>query len=147
MTRDILIYGGLCAISLDMIDGNGDIARGLDKDYEDSTNINVRFDALTTAKNGEVLLIFLMDGEWNNKNFSQKYVSSVQAYIITGDDGENSLPYPFVGEINRYKKLLTLDYFEKMWRKNSDEIGGDSFVLKDIWYTANGIYVLVKFDV
>ena len=49
MTRDILIYGGLCAICLDLTDGNGDIVRGLDVDYENSTNINVRFDALTTG--------------------------------------------------------------------------------------------------
>ena len=147
MTRDILIYGGLCAISLDMIEGNGDIAKSLNDEYENRTNIKVRFDVLTTANLGEVLLIFLMDGEWNNKNFNQKYVSSVQAFIITGDDGENNVPYPFVGDVNRYKKLLTVDYFEKMWRKNSDEIGGDPFVLKDIWYTANGIYVLVKFEV
>ena len=130
-----------------MIEGNGDIAKCLNDEYENRTNIKVRFDVLTTGNLGEVLLIFLMDGEWNNKNFSQKYVSSVQAYIITGDDGEDSLPYPFVEEINRYKKLLTLDYFEKMWRKNSDAMGGDPFALKDIWYTANGIYVLVKFDV
>ena len=119
MTRDILIYGGLCAISLDTIDGNGDITRGLDKDYEDSTNINVRFDALTTGNHGEVLLIFLMDGDWNNKNINQKYVDIVQAYIITGDNGEDNLPYPFVGVLN-YKKLLAIDYFEKMWRKNSE---------------------------
>ena len=147
MTRDILLFGGLCAISLDMIEGNGDIAKSLNDEYENRTNIKVRFDVLTTANLGEVLLIFLMDGEWNNKNFNQKYVSSVQAFIITGDDGENNVPYPFVGDVNRYKKLLTVDYFEKMWRKNSDEIGGDPFVLKDIWYTANGIYVLVKFEV
>ena len=146
MTRDILIYGGLCAISLDMIDGNGDIARGLDKDYEDSTNINVRFDVLTTGKHGEVLLIFLMDGEWNNTNTNQNYVDIGQAYIITGDNGEDNLPHPFVGDLN-YKKLLAIDYFEKMWRKNSDAMGGDPFVLKDIWYTANGMYVLVKFEV
>jgi len=146
MTRDILIYGGLCAISLDMIDGNGDIARGLDKDYEDSTNINVRFDALTTGNRGEVLLIFLMDGEWNNTNTNQNYVDIGQAYIITGDNGEEKLPHPFVGDLN-YKKLLAVDYFEKMWRKNSDAMGGDPFVLKDIWYTANGMYVLVKFEV
>ena len=147
MTRDILLFGGLCAISLDMIEGNGDIAKSLNDEYENRTNIKGRFDVLTTANLGEVLLIFLMDGEWNNKNFNQKYVSSVQAFIITGDDGENNAPYPFVGDVNRYKKLLTVDYFEKMWRKNSDEIGGDPFVLKDIWYTANGIYVLVKFEV
>lgn len=146
MTRDILIYGGLCAISLDLTDGNGDIVRGLDVDYENSTNINVRFDALTTGNLGEVLLIFLMDGEWNNKNINQNYVDSVQAYIITGDNGDDNLPYPFVGDMN-YKKLLAIDYFEKMWRKNSDAMGGDPFVLKDIWYTANGMYVLVKFDV
>ena len=146
MTRDILIYGGLCAISLDMIDGNGDIARGLDKDYEDSTNINVRFDALTTGNRDEVLLIFLMDGEWNNTNTNQNYVDIGQAYIITGDNGEEKLPHPFVGDLN-YKKLLAVDYFEKMWRKNSDAMGGDPFVLKDIWYTANGMYVLVKFEV
>jgi hypothetical protein len=146
MTRDILIYGGLCAISLDMIDGNGDIARGLDKDYEDSTNINVRFDALTTGNRDEVLLIFLMDGEWNNTNTNQNYVDIGQAYIITGDNGEDNLPHPFVGDLN-YKKLLAIDYFEKMWRKNSDAMGGDPFVLKDLWYTANGMYVLVKFEV
>ena len=146
MTRDILIYGGLCAICLDLTDGNGDIVRGLDVDYENSTNINVRFDALTTGNLGEVLLIFLMDGEWNNKNINQDYVDSVQAYIITGDDGENKLPYPLVGDL-KYKKLFAIDYFEKMWRKNSDAAGGDPFFLKDIWYTANGIYVLVKFDV
>lgn len=148
MTRDILIYGGLCAIGLDMIDGNGDVVKGLDEDYENTTNINVRFDALPTSELGEVLLVFLMDGEWKNKNIDHKYVSSVQAFIITGDNGEDGyLPYSFVGDINRYKKLLTVDYFEKMWRKNSDAMGGDSFILKDIWYTENGIYVLVKFDV
>ena len=146
MTRDILIYGAICAISLDTIDCNGDIVKGLDKDYEDSTNINVRFDALTTGNHGEVLLIFLMDGDWNNKNINQNYVDIVQAYIITGDNGEDNLPYPFVGNLN-YKKLLAIDYFEKMWRKNSDAMGGDPFVLKDLWYTANGMYVLVKFDV
>jgi len=26
-------------------------------------------------------------------------------------------------------------------------MGGDSFILKDIWYTENGMYVLVKFEV
>ena len=87
-----------------------------------------------------------MDGDWNNKNINQKYVDIVQAYIITGDNGEDNLPYPFVGVLN-YKKLLAIDYFEKMWRKNSDAMGGDPFVLKDIWYTANGMYVLVKFEV
>ena len=146
MTRDILIYGGLCAISLDMIDGNGDIARGLDKDYEDSTNINVRFDALTTGNRDEVLLIFLMDGEWNNTNTNQNYVDIGQAYIITGDNGEDKLPYPFIGDL-KYKKLLAIEYFEKMWRKNSDAAGGDSFILKSIFYTENGTYVFVKFDV
>ena len=146
MTRDILIYGGLCAISLDMIEGNGDIAKGLNDEYENRTNIKVRFDALTTGNLGEVLLVFLMGGDWNNKNINQNYVDIGQAYIITGDNGEDNLPYPFVGDLN-YKKLLAIDYFEKMWRKNSDAMGGDPFVLKDLWYTANGMYVLVKFDV
>ena len=146
MTRDILIYGGLCAISLDMIEGNGDIAKGLNDEYENRTNIKVRFDALTTGNQGEVLLVFLMGGDWNNKNINQNYVDIGQAYIITGDNGEDNLPYPFVGVLN-YKKLLAIDYFEKMWRKNSDAMGGDPFVLKDIWYTANGMYVLVKFEV
>ncbi|UKK50615.1 hypothetical protein L6472_11405 [Prevotella sp. E13-17] len=146
MTRDILIYGGLCAISLDMIEGNGDIAKGLNDEYENRTNIKVRFDALTTGNQGEVLLVFLMGGDWNNKNINQNYVDIGQAYIITGDNGEDNLPYPFVGDL-KYKKLLAIDYFEKMWRKNSDAIGGDLFVLKDIWYTANGMYVLVKFEV
>ena len=146
MTRDILIYGGLCAISLDMIEGNGDIAKGLNDEYENRTNIKVRFDALTTGNQGEVLLVFLMGGDWNNKNINQNYVDIGQAYIITGDNGEDNLPYPFVGDLN-YKKLLAIDYFEKVWRKNSDAMGGDPFVLKDIWYTANGMYVLVKFEV
>jgi hypothetical protein len=146
MTRDILIYGGLCAISLDMIEGNGDIAKGLNDEYENRTNIKVRFDALTTGNQGEVLLVFLMGGDWNNKNINQNYVDIGQAYIITGDNGEDNLPYPFIGDL-KYKKLLAIDYFEKMWRKNSDAMGGDPFVLKDIWYTANGMYVLVKFVV
>ena len=146
MTRDILIYGGLCAISLDMIEGNGDIAKGLNDEYENRTNIKVRFDALTTGNQGEVLLVFLMGGDWNNKNINQNYVDIGQAYIITGDNGEDNLPYPFIGDL-KYKKLLAIDYFEKMWRKNSDAMGGDLFVLKDIWYTANGMYVLVKFEV
>lgn len=147
MTRDILIYGGLCAVSLDMIDGNGDIARGLDVDYENSTNINVRFDTVPTKELGEIMLVFLMDGEWENKNTNPDYVSNVQAYIITGDNGNDNLPFSFVGDLDRYKKLLTIDYFEKMWRKNSDEMGGDPFILKNIFYTANGIYVFVKFEV
>ena len=146
MTRDILIYGGLCAISLDMIEGNGDIAKDLNDEYENRTNIKVRFDALTTGNQGEVLLVFLMGGDWNNKNINQNYVDIGQAYIITGDNGEDNLPYPFIGDL-KYKKLLAIDYFEKMWRKNSDAMGGDPFVLKDIWYTANGMYVLVKFEV
>ena len=146
MTRDILIYGGLCAISLDMIEGNGDIAKDLNDEYENRTNIKVRFDALTTGNQGEVLLVFLMGGDWNNKNINQNYVDIGQAYIITGDNGEDNLPYPFIGDL-KYKKLLAIDYFEKMWRKNSDAMGGDPFVLKDIWYTANGMYVLVKFVV
>ena len=146
MTRDILIYGGLCAISLDMIEGNGDIAKGLNDEYENRTNIKVRFDALTTGNHGEVLLVFLMGGDWNNKNINQNYVDIGQAYIITGDNGEDKLPYPFIGDL-KYRKLLAVDYFEKMWRKNSDAMGGDPFVLKDLWYTANGMYVLVKFDV
>ena len=146
MTRDTLIYGGLCAISLDMIEGNGDIAKSLNDEYENRTNIKVRFDALTTGNQGEVLLVFLMGGDWNNKNINQNYVDIGQAYIITGDNGEDNLPYPFVGDLN-YKKLLAIDYFEKVWRKNSDAMGGDPFVLKDIWYTANGMYVLVKFEI
>ena len=93
------------------------------------------------------MLVFLMDGEWENKNTNPDYVSNVQAYIITGDNGNDNLPYSFVGDLDRYKKLLTFDYFEKMWRKNSDEMGGDPFILKNIFYTANGIYVFVKFDV
>ena len=147
MTRDILLFGGICAISVDMIDGNGDVVRGLNEAYADATNINVRFDALPTKEPGEVLLVFLMDGDRRNDNRDQKYVSSIQAYLITGDDGENNLPYSFVGDLDRYKKLLTVDYFEKMWRKNSDAGGGDPFILKNIFYTANGIYVIVKFDV
>ena len=47
----------------------------------------------------------------------------------------------------KYKKKFTTDYFGKMWRKNSDAMGGDPFVLKNIWYSANGMYVLVKFEV
>ena len=147
MTRDILLFGGLCAISLDMIDGNGDVARGLDSDFADSTNINVRFDAIPTKELGEVIFVFLMEGDWQNDNTDQNFVSNVQAYIITGDHDESNYPYPFVGDLNRYNKLLTIDYFEKMWRMNSDAGGGDPFVLKGIWYTANGIYVSVKFDV
>lgn len=56
MTRDILLFGGFCAISVDMIDGNGDVVRGLNEAYADATNINVRFDALPTKEPGEVLL-------------------------------------------------------------------------------------------
>ena len=56
MTRDILLFGGICAISVDMIDGNGDVVRGLNEAYADATNINVRFDALPTKEPGEVLL-------------------------------------------------------------------------------------------
>ena len=74
MTRDILIYGAICAISLDMIEGNGDIAKDLNDEYENRTNIKVRFDALTTGNQGEVLLVFLMGGDWNNKNINQNYV-------------------------------------------------------------------------
>ena len=147
MTRDILIYGGLCAISLDMIDGNGDIVRGLDEDYSNLTNIKVHFDAIPTKELGEIMLVFLMDGDWKNENTNPNYVSSAQAYIITGDNGKDSVPYTFVGDLNQYKKLLTVDYFEKMWRKNSDAGGGDPFMLKDIFYTENGIYVFVKFEV
>ena len=57
------------------------------------------------------------------------------------------------GEGSPYKKMVSktkdidIDYFEKMWRKNSDAGGGDPFILKNIFYTANGIYVIVKFDV
>ena len=129
MTRDIHIYGGLCAISLDMIEGNGDIAKGLNDEYENRTNIKVRFDALTTGNQGEVLLVFLMGGDWNNKNINQNYVDFGQAYIITGDNGEDNLPYPFIGDL-KYKKLLAIDYFEKMWRKNSDAMGGRSIRLE-----------------
>jgi len=89
-----------------------------------------------------------MDGEWENENTNSDYVSNIQACIITGDNGKDGrLPYSFVGDIDCYKKLLTIDYFEKMWRKISDEMGGDSFILKSIFYTANGIYVFVKFEV
>ena len=137
----------MCAVSLDMLDGNGDVVRGLDHAYSDETNIKVHFDAVPTKGIGEVMLVFLMDGEWGNKNTNPNYVSSVQAYIITGDNGKDSLPYPFVGSLDKYQKLLSVDYFEKMWRKNSDAMGGDPFVLKDIWYTANGMYVLIKFEV
>jgi len=147
MTRDILIYGGLCAISLDTTVGNGDIVRGLDEDYSNLTNIKVHFDAIPTKELGEMMLVFLMDGDWKNENTNPNYVSSSQAYIITGDNGKDSVPYTFVGDLNQYKKLLTVDYFEKMWRKNSDAAGGDSFILKSIFYTENGIYVFVKFDV
>jgi hypothetical protein len=48
-------------------------------------HIKVRFDALTTGNQGEVLLVFLMGGDWNNKNINQNYVDIGQAYIITGD--------------------------------------------------------------
>jgi len=146
MTRDILLFGGICAICVDTIDGNGDVVRGLDEEYVNATNVNVRFDALPTKESGVVLFVFLMDGDWKNDNRNQKYISSMQAYLITGDNGGN-LPYPFVGDLDHYKKLLTVDYFEKMWKKNSDAGGGDSFSLEDIWYTANGMYVLVKFEV
>ena len=65
----------------------------------------------------------------------------------------NIIDMVVTGEESPYKKMISktkdidIDYFEKMWRKNSDAMGGDPFVLKDIWYTANGMYVLVKFEV
>ena len=76
MTRDVLIFGGLCAISLDMIDGNGDIVRGLDEDYSNLTNIKVHFDAIPAKELGEMMLVFLMDGDWKNENTNPNYVSS-----------------------------------------------------------------------
>ena len=148
MTRDILLYGGLCPINFDAINGNGDMVKTLNEKYASKTNIIVRFDVLPTDELGAVLLVFLYGEKWENDNVKQEYVSSLQAYSITGDnDYDNPLPYPFVGDLKLYKKLLTTSFFGNMWKKNSDALGGDSFVMEDIWYTTNGMYVMVKFDV
>ena len=149
MTRDILLYGGLCPINFDAINGNGDMVKTLNEKYANKTNIIVRFDVLPTDELGAVLLVFLYGEKWENDNVKQGYVSSLQAYTITGDynDDDVPLPYPFVGDLKQYKKLLTTSFFGNMWQKNSVALGGDSFVMEDIWYTTNGMYVMVKFDV
>ena len=148
MTRDILLYGGLCPINFDAINGNGDMVKTLNEKYASKTNIIVRFDVLPTDELGAVLLVFLYGEDWENDNVKPGYVSSLQAYSITGDnDYDTLLPYPFVGDLKLYKKLLTTSFFGNMWKKNSDALGGDSFVMEDIWYTTNGMYVMVKFDV
>lgn len=146
MTRDILIYGSICPISLDMVDANAEIVKGIDEDYAKRTNLNVRIDVLPGNEKGSAQFVFLFDGDNKHENINPNYVSDIQAYIITGDHGEEELPYPFIGDM-KYKKKYTTDYFGKMWRKNSDAMGGDPFVLKNIWYSANGMYVLVKFEV
>lgn len=150
MTRDILLFGAIRPISLDAINGNGDMVKTLNEKYADRTNIRIKFDVLPTDELGSVLLVFLYGEDWENDNVKQGYVSSLQAYAITGDyndNDDNPLPYPFVGDLKLYKKLLTTSFFGNMWKKNSDALGGDSFVMEDIWYTINGMYVMVKFDV
>ena len=149
MTRDILLYGGLCPINFDAINGNGDMVKTLNEKYASKTNIIVRFDVLPTDELGAVLLVFLYGEKWENDNVKQGYVSSLQAYTITGDYNDDDVPlhYPFVGDLKQYRKLLTTSYFGNMWKKNSVALGGDSFVMEDIWYTTNGMYVMVKFDV
>ncbi len=147
MTRDILLFGDLRPIS-DAINGNGDMVKTLNEKYARRTSIKIKFDVLPTDELGKVLLVFLYGEDWENDNVKPGYVSSLQAYSITGDnDYDNPLPYPFVGDLKQYKKLLTKSFFGNMWKKNSDALGGDSFIMEDIWYTTNGMYVVVKFDV
>ena len=90
-------------------------------------NIRIKFDVLPTDELGSVLLVFLYGEDWENDNVKQGYVSSLQAYAITGDyndNDDNPLPYPFVGDLKLYKKLLTTSFFGNMWKKNSDALGG-----------------------
>ena len=79
--------------------------------------------------------------------FSTNYICSNLAEIVLGElksDEVRAIPYP-LSEYRTNSRLIDINYFEKMWNKNSMALGGDPFMLVNEEFTTHGMYLQVKF--
>lgn len=141
MTKDILIFGSIRHINFHYIQDNKNMVLGVREELARRLYPGSSFDVIPYEdENLAYIIIFYNEMEEGTRNS----IDSDMAFLLTGDDKDYvSLPFPFLSR-EEYK-TFTADEFGDIWEKNSVEMGGDPFILEEIRYTANGMYVKVKF--
>lgn len=141
MTRDILLFGELRPIFFDTPFGNENMVYEMNEDLKKSLYPTVTFDVIPFREDASAILVYLT--EKPTMDYDNRFIRSNLSEIITGEM-QYELPYPITANKSSLR-LLERNYFGKMWNKNSEAVGGDSFALTDIKYTANGMYLRLLF--
>ena len=141
MTKDILIFGSIRHISITNKQENKDMVLTVRKELANKTYVPNSFDVIPYEEDCSAWIIILYD---NMVECRKDAIDNTMGYLLTGEGYMIDLPFPIIPEL-KFRRIFTASYFGKMWEKNSVEMGGDPFILEEIRYTANGMYVKVKF--
>ena len=145
MTKEILISGDLRQICFDTPSRNLNMVEVLNEVLRMNVYPTLYFDVIPFREDDDLSALLAFYMEKSPMYFDNRFIWSNLADIITGESKNIELPSPFIKNTPN-DRLLEIGFFGRMWSKNSDALGGDHFSLSNIKYTANGMYLLVRFE-